>query len=245
MEIARTDTAMLLDHMFEGLTAGRGGWLVTANLDFLRRHARDADARALYAAADVRVADGFPLVWAARLQGDHLPERVTGSSLVGHIAERAATEARSIFFLGGDGDSAARAIANLRARWPGLRVAGCASPFVDRVPSAEQVERLRQEIVATRPDFLLVGMGSPKQENVISALRADLPATWMIGVGVTFSFVAGDIRRAPRLVQRAHLEWLWRLAQEPRRLFRRYVIEDLPFAFELFARAIAHRARAR
>src|SRR5580765_4703329 len=106
MAIARTDMTSLLDYLFGSLADGRGGWLVTANLDFLRRHAHDPDARRLYAAADLRVADGFPLVWAARLQGDRLPGRVTGADLVWHVAERAARDGRSIFFLGGDGDTA-------------------------------------------------------------------------------------------------------------------------------------------
>jgi len=243
MPIAQIDRAALLDHLFGTLAAGRGGWLVTANLDFLRRHAHEPAARELYAAADLRVADGFPLVWAARLQGDRLPERVTGADLVWLVAERAAAEGRSVYFLGGDADSASRALKVLQGRWPALRVAGSASPNVDRVPTPAQLDALRAEILPTRPDVVLVAMGSPKQENLIHSLRADLPATWMIGVGATFSFVAGDVRRAPIFVQRMNLEWFWRLGQEPRRLFRRYIVEDLPFAFELFARAAARRFR--
>jgi N-acetylglucosaminyldiphosphoundecaprenol N-acetyl-beta-D-mannosaminyltransferase len=119
-----------------------------------------------------------------------------------------------------------------------LKVAGSASPNVDRVPTPAQLESLRQEIVSP-PELMLVAMGSPKQENLIQGLRSAMPATWMIGVGATFSFVAGDIRRAPQVVQRMNLEWFWRLSHEPRRLFKRYIIEDLPFAFELFASAMA------
>ena len=243
MSIACTKSGPLLDYLFGRLAEGHGGWLVTANLDFLRRHAHDADARQLYAAADLRVADGFPLVWAARLQGDRLPERVTGADLVWIVAERAARDGRSIFFLGGDGDTASRAVGVLQGRWPTLKVAGAASPNVDRVPTLAQLEALRAEILPTKPDIMLVAMGSPKQENLIQGLRPDLPATWMIGVGATFSFVAGDVRRAPLIVQRLNLEWFWRFSHEPRRLFKRYFVEDLPFAVELFARAFARRLR--
>src|SRR5256885_7766158 len=121
MTLARLDTEGLLDHVFAALARGRGGWVITANLDFLRRHVRDGAARALYDAADIRVADGMPLVWAARLQGDPLPERVAGSSLVGHIAERAAREGRSLYFLGGAPRARRRAAAWLRPRAPSLR----------------------------------------------------------------------------------------------------------------------------
>jgi N-acetylglucosaminyldiphosphoundecaprenol N-acetyl-beta-D-mannosaminyltransferase len=93
------------------------------------------------------------------------------------------------------------------------------------------------------PDILLVGLGSPKQEQLIRALRPLLPRTWMIGVGVSFSFLAGEIRRAPLWLQALGLEWVHRLLQEPRRLAKRYLVEDLPFAFRLFASALATRMR--
>src|SRR5690349_7239105 len=101
MALAQVDTRQLLDHIFAELSAGRGGWLVTANLDFLRRHAHDPQMRRLYEQADVRVADGRPLVWAAKLQGDELPERVAGSRLIYPLAMQAAREQRSLYLLGG------------------------------------------------------------------------------------------------------------------------------------------------
>jgi N-acetylglucosaminyldiphosphoundecaprenol N-acetyl-beta-D-mannosaminyltransferase len=245
MPIARTDKAGVLAHLFASLSRGQGGWLVTANLDFLRRHARDPEARRLYAGADLCVADGMPLVWAARLQGDRLPERVAGSDLLLLVAERAAREQRSLYLLGGDPTANARAVAVLRERWPRLAIVGHDSPQIASPPSAEQLANLRDEISRARPDLLLVGMGSPKQEQVIEALRATLPGAWMMGVGISFSFVAGDVRRAPGWMQRTGLEWLWRMVQEPRRLMRRYLVEDLPFFFELLARALWHRVRRR
>ncbi len=243
MPIACVDSSGLLDHMFEGVARAEGGWLVTANLDFLRRHVRDPEARALYAEADVVVADGMPLVWAARVQGDHLPERIAGSSLAWLIAERAAREGRSIYFLGGEPSINDKAIAVLRARWPALSIAGTSSPIVSSPPSPEQVASLREEVARTQPDFLFVGMGSPKQEHVIRALRPTLPRSWMVGVGVSFSFIAGVVSRAPVWMQRAGLEWVWRLAQEPRRLARRYLVDDLPFAASLFANVFLKRLR--
>lgn len=241
MKVARTSAAQLLDHLFDALAVGRGGWIVTANLDFLRRHVRDPEVRALYDAADFRVADGMPLVWAARLQGSPLPERIAGSDLLSPIAERAAREGRSIYLLGGDPASNLKTVDLWRQRWPRLDICGHGSPMLDSPPSASQVQSLRDALSTARPDILFVGMGSPKQEQVIAALGSDLPGAWKVGVGMSFSFVAGDLTRAPTWMQRAGLEWCWRLAQEPRRLAGRYLRDDLPFALRLFASAVAHR----
>ena len=101
------------------------------------------------------------------------------------------------------------------------------------------------EVTRALPDLLLVGMGSPKQEQVTRALRPHLPACWMMGVGISFSLVAGKLRRAPPWMQQAGLEWVWRLAQEPRRLARRYLVDDLPFSIELFGRAFLKRVGER
>jgi N-acetylglucosaminyldiphosphoundecaprenol N-acetyl-beta-D-mannosaminyltransferase len=245
MTLARTDETGLLDHMFGGLARGAGGWVVTANLDFLRRYVKHPEMRSLYGAADIAVADGMPLVWAARLQGDQLPERVAGSALVWSLAERAAREGRSIYLLGGEPRANEEAVGVLRGRWPALTVVGHSSPTVASPPTPAQLAPLRDELVRLAPDLILVGMGSPKQEQLIQALRPYLPKAWMMGVGISFSFVSGRVRRAPVWMQKSGLEWVWRLSQEPRRLARRYLVEDLPFSVELFARALWRRVRAR
>jgi N-acetylglucosaminyldiphosphoundecaprenol N-acetyl-beta-D-mannosaminyltransferase len=244
MTLAPLDRWAVLDHLFGALAQGRGGWLITANLDFLRRHVQDPESRALYDAADLRVADGMPLVWAARLQGDALPERVAGSSLVSLVAERAAREGRSLYLLGGAPGAAVGAATVLREKFPELRICGTSSPRVSDPPTPAEWEPIVAELEPLRPDILLVGLGSPKQEKLIRALRSKLPRTWMIGVGISFSFLAGDVRRAPGWMQRVGMEWIYRLAQEPRRLARRYLWEDLPFSVELFRHALRRR-RAR
>jgi N-acetylglucosaminyldiphosphoundecaprenol N-acetyl-beta-D-mannosaminyltransferase len=235
MAIARIDRWQLLDRMFDALDRGRGGWVITANLDFLRRYVKEPHVRSLYDEADVRVADGMPLVWAASLQGRALPERVAGSSLVWLLAERAANRGRSLYLLGGDPGVAEACRQELERRFPGLRVCGHSSPWFSNPPSREELEDTAEALEQAAPDLLLVGLGSPKQELVIRGLRERFPRTWMIGVGLSFSFVAGRVRRAPPMLRRLGLEWVHRLAQEPRRLARRYLIDDLPFAVELFA----------
>jgi N-acetylglucosaminyldiphosphoundecaprenol N-acetyl-beta-D-mannosaminyltransferase len=244
MQVDRVDERSLLDHLLAALARGEGGWLLTANLDFVRRNTFDEKVRNLYRQADLCVADGMPLVWAAWLQGQPLPGRVAGSSLLGRLVARAAAEKRSLYLLGGSESANRRAAERMQARHPDLRLCGRSSPGIADPPTSEEIRRLADELVPLRPDILLVGMGSPKQEQLIRALRPLLPGTWMIGVGASFSFLAGEIRRAPRWLQALGLEWVHRMLQEPRRLAKRYLVEDLPFAFRLFASALAARVRS-
>ena len=240
MPLLKTDERGLLERIFADMNAGRGGWLVTANLDFLRRYCHEPDMRALYNQADLCVADGMPLVWAAALKGQPLPERIAGSSLVWSLAERCAQEGKRLFLMGGEpgaGEGAARIFVD---RYAGLHVDHSA-PWVSLPPTAEEVDALAAELTAASPDLLLVGLGSPKQELLIQALRARFPRMWMIGVGVSFSFAAGKQQRAPVWMRKVGLEWAHRLAQEPQRLAKRYLVHDLPFAFELFGRVLWQR----
>lgn len=241
MDLARIQSADLLDHMFAQIQGRRGGWIVTANLDFLRRHVKEAGSRSMYAAADVRVADGMPLVWASRLRGTPLPERIAGSSLVLPVCLRAAREGRSVYLLGGETEANEEAAKVLLRECPGLSLAGRSAPRISAEPTALEIQSLRDEFLATRPAIVLVAFGSPKQERIIAALKPHFPEAWWIGVGISLSFLAGHVKRAPAWMQQVGLEWVHRLIQEPRRLFRRYVVEDLPFAFELLGRATIER----
>ncbi len=241
MKVANVDRWGLLDQMFAALAEERGGWVVTANLDFLRRFVKDPASRELYNAGDIIIADGMPLVWAAQLQGTPLPERIPGSTLIWLLAERAAQENRSLYFLGGDPGTAAAAKLVLQERWPDLRVVGHSEPWVSSPPSEAELESIAQEIRDCRPDIILVGLGSPKQEYVIQALLHQFPKAWMMGVGISFSFVAGQERRAPVWLRRIGLEWFHRLLHDPKRLAKRYLVDDLPFAFELLLGALKRR----
>lgn len=243
MSLLRATEHEVLDRVFKDLRHQRGGWLLTANLDFLRRYDKDRETRKLFEQADVTVADGMPLVWATRLLGEPVPERIAGSTLVLRLAERAEQEGRSLYLMGGDEGASEEAVRVLVQRFPALRIAGWSSPQVSLCPTEGEVSSARTELVRATPDILLVGVGSPKQERLISALREHFPGTWMVGVGISFSFLASKVRRAPRWMQDLGLEWVHRLAQEPRRLARRYLLEDLPFAIELFARVLRTRKR--
>jgi N-acetylglucosaminyldiphosphoundecaprenol N-acetyl-beta-D-mannosaminyltransferase len=182
-------------------------------------------------------------VWASNLLGNRLPERVAGSALIYRFADYAAREGRSLYLLGGDPGAAEAAASKLCERAPGLRIAGYSAPRFSSVPTTVELENAVAALELANPDLLLVGLGSPKQERLIRALRARFPAMWMVGVGISFSFVAGHVQRAPPWMRKSGLEWVHRVIQEPRRLARRYLLEDLPFAAELFARVLWARTR--
>jgi N-acetylglucosaminyldiphosphoundecaprenol N-acetyl-beta-D-mannosaminyltransferase len=243
LRLARIDRWQLLDHIFAALAQSEGGWLVTANLDFLRRYVRDQEMRTLYDRADLRVADGMPLVWACKLQGTPLPERVPGSSLVWTLVERAAREGRSVYLLGGTEQANAGAKKVFAERYPSLKLCGGSSPLLASPPSRDEIDRLCTALAQHNPDILLVALGSPKQEQVIHALRGQFPHTWMVGVGISLSFVAGEIKRAPVWMRKAGLEWVHRMLQDPKRLAKRYLVHDLPFVLRLFLLAALRRIR--
>jgi len=237
--------AQCIEHILHSLESGRGGWVVTHNLDHLRRLRLDGEFRDLCLDADLRVADGMPVVWACRLQGTPVPERVAGSTLVSLLSEAAAKKGRSIFLLGGARGSAAAAARRLVETYASLEIAGIHYPSFGFERDPRQMSQLRDELVSANPDIVFVALGSPKQEQLIKILRDDLPQTWFLGVGISFSFLSGDVRRAPRWMQNVGLEWVHRLSQEPGRLSKRYLQQGIPYAARLLTSAALRRGQLR
>jgi N-acetylglucosaminyldiphosphoundecaprenol N-acetyl-beta-D-mannosaminyltransferase len=229
--------------ILSGLRRGRGGFVVTVNLDHLLRCHRHADYLQIVQQADLVVADGMPLVWASRLQGTPLPERVAGSTLTWHLAGQLAEQGHSLFLLGGDPGVAERASKSLVDRFPRLRVAGVYSPPMGFEGDAAGINEIHQRLVVAAPDVVYVALGSPKQERLIMQLRSSLPTAWWMGVGISLSFITGDVHRAPLWIQRLGLEWVHRLVQEPRRLSRRYIVDGIPFAVRLMIVSLLQRFR--
>lgn len=219
----------VIDAVIDSLQSGKGGWIITVNLQHLRQCEKDAEYRSIVDEADLVVVDGMPLLWAGALQGTPLPQRVAGSDLVSSLTGAAAEHDRSIFLLGGAVDSADVAASILQARYPKLHIAGTCAPEYGFENDPAQIDQIGDMLVAAAPDIIYVALGSPKQERLIRQLRGRLPSAWWLGVGISFSFVAGHVKRAPRWMQRYGMEWMHRLAQEPRRLGRRYLVQGLPF----------------
>lgn len=244
VSLSAVTEAGCVEHVVRESLAGRGGWVCTPNLHMIRMIEHDPALQALVGRAQLRVADGMPLIWLSRIQQTPLPERVCGSNLVFSLSGAAAGAGLSVFLLGGANRSAVQAAEVLLRQYPNLRVAGTYKPPM----GFEQVPRERQRIVEalerSKPDIVYVGLGFPKQSWLIDDLRSRLPESWWIGVGVSFSFVSGEIRRAPEWAQRAGLEWVHRLMQEPRRLIRRYLIDDIPYALGVLGVAMVRRLRS-
>jgi N-acetylglucosaminyldiphosphoundecaprenol N-acetyl-beta-D-mannosaminyltransferase len=240
-QLTETDTVRTV---LGALASGRGGCLFTPNLHHLHAY-HSGHAADLYAGARLIVADGMPLIWATRLRGTPLPERVAGSNLIWSLTRGAAEERASIFLLGGDHGAAERTAERMVAELPDLRIAGLLSPAVGFERDPAELARIKDRLFETAPEIVFVALGFPKQEQLALELSREFPRMWFVGVGISFSFVAGEVKRAPRWMQRAGLEWLHRLVQEPRRLFRRYVIDGIPFAFMMFAYALRQRRALR
>jgi N-acetylglucosaminyldiphosphoundecaprenol N-acetyl-beta-D-mannosaminyltransferase len=244
LAIDRISESETVRHAMEGVRDRRGGWICPTNLDVLRQVVTSPELRSLVEDADLVVADGMPLLWASRLQGAALPERVAGSSLIHTLAHAAARQGASVFLLGGDPGVAERAAARLRSDIAGLEVRGTLAPPVGFERDAARVAEIRSELRAARPDIVYVALGFPKQERLIRELREELPGAWFVSVGASFAFVAGELERAPRWMQRVGLEWLHRLAQEPGRLAARYLVDGIPFLVWVLAASARRRARA-
>jgi len=213
---------------------GRARLVSTLNVDFLVNSLGTALTRPRHPElfevlrrSDLVTADGFPIVWLSRILGRPLPGRVCGSDLVPALAERAVKDDFSIFLFGGGDGVAEEAAEILVARYPGLRIAGTAAPRVATAGAAlagtaEDDRALLEEIHASGADLLLVGLGNPKQELWFNRNRAQLRVPVSIGVGGSFEFITGTVRRAPAIWQRLNLEWVYRIFQDPGRLWKRY-----------------------
>lgn len=214
-------TTQTLNAIAGMVASGKPHYIATANVDFTAQAMHDEELRRVLLDAHMVVCDGMPLVWASRWLGNPLPERVAGSDLVPKLLGVAEKKGWSVFFLGGEKEVAWRAVQNVRQKHPKLKIAGMMSPEFKPLHEMEH-ERICAEIRSAKPDLLFVSFGCPKQEKWIAMnyQRAGAPVT--IGVGATIDFLAGHMRRAPRWMQRTGLEWAFRLAQEPKRLFKRY-----------------------
>lgn len=222
------------------LDTGGTHHVVTVNLDFIAIAAKEQRFRAVLNSADLAAADGMPLVWLSRMGARPLPERVAGVELFAECCRIAAARKARVFLLGAAPVVADEAARRLEREYPGLRMVGVASPPFRALSPAEDAQ-LVASIVAARPDFLFVAFGAPRQDLWIDAHREALGVPVAMGIGCILDVVAGRVRRAPEWLRQAGGEWAYRLAQEPGRLWRRYILDDAP----LLARLVIARLRRR
>ena len=241
--LARLDMDETVEWIDRAVASRSPHQIATANVNFLAVAQRDPEFLRILQAASLVTCDGMPLCWASRVQGTPLQERVTGADLFPRLCELAVRRRYRLFFLGPPG-STEEAAGRLRARYPELEIVGCESPPygpIEAWDNAGYCARIRE----AETDLLLVGFGAPKQERWLAAHLAASGASVGIGIGATFDYIAGRVRRAPRAAQAVGLEWAWRIAVEPRRLWRRYVRDGLVVAPRLARQLWTSRAAER
>ncbi len=203
---------------------GQGGRVFTPNVEHVVMAEGDARFREAYARAELTIADGMPVVWASRLLGKRLPERVAGSDVVAPLMRRAAVRGWRVFLFGGAPGVAELAARNLAAENPGLVIAGTDCSRVDLTEPPSARAEILSRVAAARPHIVLVGLGAPKQELWIDEAAPQLRPAVLLGIGAGIDFAARVAARAPRWASAAGLEWLHRLLREPKRLWRRYLL---------------------
>jgi len=203
--------------------------VVTPNVDHIVMLQDDAEMKAVFHKAKFCFADGMPVVWFSKLMGKPLMERVTGADLLPAIACSASERELSLFLLGGLEGVTKTAAEKLQRKHPKLQIAGTYCPPFgfehDEVESSKIVNMVNE----SGADILFVGVGAPKQEKWADKYFDQLNVGPILGVGAAFDFVAGNIKRAPELVQKIGMEWFWRLLSDPKRLWRRYLVNDPKF----------------
>ncbi len=227
--VDRVDFEGALDAIDDLVRAQRGGTVFTPNVDHVVQAEHDPRFRAAYDAVSLSLADGMPVLWAARALNKPLPEKVSGSDLILPLMRRAAERGYRVYFLGGAPGAAQLARQKLLEELPALQVVGIDDGRIDVDGSPDVQRPILERINAAKPDLLLVALGAPKQELWAHEQRASLGNTVSIGVGASLDFIAGSQRRAPRWMSNAGLEWAYRLGQDPKRLASRYLLRDPQF----------------
>ena len=244
IEVAMIDydgAMQVMDRLIE--ERGRG-YVCAAPVHALMMAQDDPDTRAALAGSTLVVPDGMPLVWAANLLGEQLEDRVYGPELMLRYSERCVERGHRVWLYGGrDQGSLVQLALSMRRRYPGIQIVGGYSPPFRQL-TGEEEDALVSQINSARPDVLWVGIGVPKQEKWMARMRDRLDVPVMCGVGAAFDFHAGRISMAPPWMQDRGLEWIYRIAQEPRRLLPRYLYTNPRFVIAFARQYVAQRRAA-
>ena len=239
-----TDYERTLDWMDASVAARQPGYVCVCNVHTLMASAEDEELRAALLGSSINVPDGQPLVWALSALGHRLGGRVYGPELMARACARGAETGQRLYLYGGRNQGALVQLAlNLRQRYPGVKIVGGYSP-PHRPLTEEEREAVIKEINGSRADVVWIGIGVPKQEKWMRSMRSELSAPVLIGVGAAFDFHAGLVPQAPNWIQESGLEWAYRLAHEPRRLWRRYMRYNPRFVLAFARQFVRHRRAA-
>lgn len=205
----------------------KNSYVVTPNVDHIVQLEAGGELYEVYKNADLILTDGKPLLWIAKWYGTPIKEKLSGSDLFPLLCEMAARKNYTMFFLGAAEGVAAKAAENLMKSYPGLNVVGTYSPPFGYEKDEIELHRIENMIKAANPHILIVGLGCPKQEKFIFHNKDNLGVPISLGLGASLDFEAGNIKRAPRWMADNGLEWLFRITQDPKRMAKRYLIDDL------------------
>lgn len=202
-------------------------YVVTPNVDHIVRLEKDEELQKVYKNASLILTDGKPLIWISKWYKTPIKEKISGSDLFSKVCELAANKNYTMYLLGaaeGVADTAAR---NLMKKYPGLNIVGTYSPPFGFEKNEQEMNKIKTQIQEVHPDILIVGLGCPKQEKFMYYHCKELGVPISFGLGASIDFEAGNIKRAPKWMSNHGLEWLYRFSKEPKRLFKRYFVDDL------------------
>ena len=215
-----------LDEIDKLIVKNDKSYVVTPNVDHIVMLETDVELKNIYRDASLILTDGKPLLWISKWYKTPIKEKISGSDLFPLLCEMAAKKGYSMFFLGAAEGVAAKAAENLKKKYNGLKIVGTYSPPYGFEKDEIESEKIIDMVKEAHPDILILGLGSPKQEKFVYHYCKDLGVPISLGLGASLDFEAGNIRRAPKWMSNHGLEWLYRLIKEPKRMFKRYIIDD-------------------
>lgn len=216
-----------IDYIDKLIKRKKPSYVVTPNVDHIVKLEKDDEFVKVYKNADLILTDGMPLIWISKFLKTPIKEKVSGSDLFPRICELASENGYSIFLLGAAEGVALKAAENLKKKYKNLNIVGTLSPTYGFEKDDNEIKKIIEEINLAKPDILAVGLGAPKQEKFLYKYRNDLNVPISLAIGASIDFEAGNIERAPLWMQKCGLEWFYRFTQEPKRMFKRYFIDDI------------------
>ena len=217
------ETLQAIDQLIQ---ENKSVYVVTPNVDHIVQLETNKELQAVYKNASLILTDGKPLLWIANWYGTPIKEKISGSDLFPLLCKMAAEKGYKMFFLGAAEGVAAKAAENLMYRFKGLQIVGTYSPPFSFEKDPVEMDKIKSMIKESGADILIVGLGCPKQEKFMYRHCAELGVPISFGLGASFDFEAGNIKRAPRWMANHGLEWLFRITQDPRRMAKRYLVDD-------------------
>lgn len=226
-DIDNLTMAETLNEIEELIQKKNCSYVVTPNVDHIVRLEKDEELQKVYKNASLILTDGKPLIWISKWYKTPIKEKISGSDLFPRVCQLAANKNYTMYLLGaaeGVADTAAR---NLMKKYPGLNIVGTYSPPFGFEKNEQEMNKIKTQIQDVHPDILIVGLGCPKQEKFMYYHCKELGVPISFGLGASIDFEAGNIKRAPKWMSNHGLEWLYRFSKEPKRLFKRYFVDDL------------------